>query len=113
MSGWDVLKELKDNQTTADTPIIISSVYENRNIASQSGITDYLVKPFEPGQLIRMVQKAFNGKLNSKMMVSSDNGLTEVILGMLSSRGICVKRIEQSGNILVITLGGEEGLENE
>lgn len=113
MSGWDVLKELKNNQSTADTPIIISSVYENKKIASESGIADYLVKPFEPGLLIRMVQKAFNGKFNSKMMVNSYDGLTDVILEMLRSRGISIKRIEHSGKILIITLEEEEGLENE
>ncbi|HEY5585769.1 MAG TPA: ATP-binding protein, partial [Ruminiclostridium sp.] len=113
MSGWDVLKELKKNQTTVDTPIIISSVYENKDIASQNGIADYLVKPFEPGQLIKMAHKASNGKLNSKMMVKSDDGLTEIILEMLSSRKIGVKQIEHSGNILIITLDGEEGHEDE
>lgn len=82
------------------------------NIASQNGITDYLVKPFEPEQLIMMVQKALNGKNNSKVMVNSDNGLNEVVLEMLSNRKIGVKKIEQSGNILIITLDTEEGLSN-
>lgn len=109
MNGWDVLKELKSNQTTADIPIVISSVYENKGIASQNDITDYLVKPFEPEQLIRVVQKALNGKLNSKMMVNGNGGLTDVILEMLKSRGISVKQIEHSGNMLIITLKEEEG----
>lgn len=113
MSGWDVLKELKNNQSTVNTPIIISSINENKNIASQNDIADYLVKPFEPEQLIKMVQKASNGKLNSKMVIKSVDGLTEVILEMLTSRKIGVKKVEHSGNILYITLDGEEGLENE
>lgn len=113
LKGWDVLKELKGNQATANIPIIISSVYGNKIVASQNNITDYLVKPFEPEQLIKMVENALNGKLNAKMMLNGHGGLTDVILEMLDSRGICVKRIEHSGNILIITLEWEEGLENE
>ncbi|HYE82482.1 MAG TPA: ATP-binding protein [Clostridia bacterium] len=113
LNGWDVLKNLKNSQETVNIPIIISSVYENKDVASQSNIADYLVKPFEPEQLIRMVQKSLNGKLASKMMVNNGDGLTETILDMLISNGIGVKQIDHSGNILIITLEGEEGLNNE
>ena len=113
LSGWDVLRELKSNQETANIPIIISSVYENKDVASQNNIAEYLVKPFEPEQLIRIVQKSLNGKFDSKMMVNNGNGLTEAILNMLINNGIGVKQIDHSGNILIITLEGEEGLGNE
>jgi CheY-like chemotaxis protein len=113
LNGWDVLSELKSRQETANIPIIVSSVYENKDVASQSDITDYLVKPFEPEQLLKMVQKALNGKFRSKMMVNSDEVLTEVILDMLNSRGILVKQIDHSGNILIITIDVEEGSGNE
>ncbi len=113
LNGWDVLQELKSSQETANIPIIISSVYENKDAASQSNIADYLVKPFEPEQLLRMERKALNGKYNSKMMVNNDGGLKEVILDMLNNRGIVVRQIDHSGNIMIITLDGEEGLKNE
>ena len=109
LNGWDVLKKLKSSQETANIPIIISSVYENKDIASQRNIADYLVKPFEPEQLMKVVQKAFNGKLNSKMMVNSGDVLTETILDMLDNIGIGVKEIDHSGNMVIITLEGEEG----
>lgn len=110
LNGWDVLKELKNNEITVETPIIISSIYENRDIAFQSDITDYLVKPFEPEQLLNMTRKALNGNANSKMMCNSDHGLNGIIIEMLDSKGIGVKQIEHSGNILIITLKGKEGL---
>jgi len=113
LNGWDVLKELKGNQGTSNIPIIISSVYEYKNAASQGDISDYLMKPYEPEQLIKMVKKALNGKLNSKMMLNNGDGLTETILDMLTNNGIGVKQIDHSGNILIITLEGEEGLGNE
>lgn len=113
LNGWDVLQVLKSCQETVNIPIIISSVYENKAAASRANIADYLVKPFESEQLIRMVNKALNGKLDSKMAVNNNDGLTDVILDMLNTRGISVKKIDYSGNMLIITLEGEEGLENE
>lgn len=112
LNGWDVVKELKNDSSTADTPIIISSVYENKNNPSCNDISDYLVKPFEPEQMVKVVRKALNGNLNSKMMVNSDENLREDILLTLKNKGISVKRIEHSGNMLIITLDGEEGLLN-
>jgi len=109
MNGWDVLKELKNNQATADIPIVISSVCENKGIASKNDITDYLVKPFEPEQLKKVVHKALKGKLNSKMMVNGNGALSDAILEILKNRGIGVRQIERAGNMLVITLEGEEG----
>lgn len=114
LNGWDVLKELKSRKDTTDTPIIITSVYENKNMALQKDITDYLVKPFEPEQLMNMVNRALNGKVNSKMLVNNENdNIIEIVLKMLNSKGIGVKQIELSENILIITLEGKEGLKDE
>lgn len=114
LTGWDVFKKLKDNQRTSNIPIIISSVYDDKNMASQSGIENYLVKPFDLKQLANMVKKALNGNLSSKMMVNNSDGkLEEIIVNMLSNKGIFVKQIEHSGNMLVITLDREEGYQYE
>ena len=47
------------------------------------------------------------------MMIYYDEKLKEEILYTLNSKGIGVKSIEHSGNLLIITLDGEEGLLNE
>lgn len=113
LNGWDVVKELKSDNSIANTPIVISSVYENKNNISYTDISDYLVKPFEPEQLVKVVRKALNGNLNSKMMINSDEKLMKEILYTLDSKGICIKKIEHSGNMLIITLDGEEGFLDE
>ena len=112
MNGWDVLKELKSNPTTVDTPIIISSAYENKKDIFKAGISDYLVKPFEPEQLVKVVRKALNGMLKAKMVLNSDEQLIEYLFVVLRNKGIEVRSIEHSGNMLMITLNKEEGLFN-
>jgi len=109
LNGWDVVKELKNNPSTADIPIIISSIYENKNDSSCTDISDYLVKPFKPEQLIKVVKKALEGTLDSKMAVNIDKELEEEILLLLKNKGMSAKSIEHSGDTLIITLDREEG----
>jgi signal transduction histidine kinase/putative methionine-R-sulfoxide reductase with GAF domain len=45
MSGWDVLRALKGNQETADIPVIILSLIEQKDAGIELGAADYLVKP--------------------------------------------------------------------
>ncbi|HZK57250.1 MAG TPA: PAS domain S-box protein [Clostridia bacterium] len=113
LNGWDVVRELKNQDSTAAVPIIISSVYENKGDPSYVDILDYLVKPFEPKQLVGVVRRALNGNLDSKMMVNGDKNLKEKVWRILKDKGINVKDIESSGDILVITLDKGEGLSDE
>ncbi|MFA5535962.1 MAG: PAS domain S-box protein [Bacillota bacterium] len=112
LNGWDVLKRLKGNPATVDTPIIISSAYENKKDIFKADISDYLVKPFESEQLIKVVRKALNGMLKAKMVLNSDEQLIEYLFAVLKDKGIEVRSIEHSGNMLMITLNEEEGLLN-
>ncbi len=109
MSGWDVIREFKKNRATTGTPIVIISAYENKSIASERGINDYLVKPFEPDQLLNAINKALDGKLDSGKTVGNGNGLTNMVSKMLGGYNIEVKHVDHSENILIITLNREEG----
>lgn len=108
LSGWDVVKRLKDDSVTADIPIIISSIYENKDNGLSSRVTEYLTKPFEPQQMFDVVKKALRGNLRSKMMVNGDEKFKKEILDALGDKGIHVKNIEQSGDLLIITLDRKE-----
>jgi len=45
MSGWAVIRALKDNAETANIPIVVHSVEDNRPRALAAGACDVLVKP--------------------------------------------------------------------
>jgi CheY-like chemotaxis protein len=56
MDGWRVLQALRSNPTTADIPVIVCSIVDNRALGYRLGATDYLVKPVESERLLSALQ---------------------------------------------------------
>jgi len=107
LTGWDVVKALKDNDKTAHIPVIISSIYEKNAESQTKGISDYLVKPFIPKQLLNVVHKVMRENVGAKMFMHGDERLDEHVVNILRSNGIKVKEIKSTDNILMITLDGD------
>ncbi|MDD5674790.1 MAG: response regulator [Chitinivibrionales bacterium] len=58
MDGWEVLKKLKESPQTARIPVIIFTAKEYSNgyaLALKQGAIDYIAKPFELEELVRML----------------------------------------------------------
>ncbi len=54
--GWQVLKELKEDEETKDIPVIIVSIIENKTLAFSLGAADYFVKPLDGHSLLRRIK---------------------------------------------------------
>jgi diguanylate cyclase (GGDEF)-like protein len=50
--GWEVLQTLKSDPQTADIPVIIHSIVDNKELAFALGATDYLMKPLDKEALL-------------------------------------------------------------
>lgn len=50
-SGWEILRDLKEDPETADIPVIMASILSERARALEMGADEYLVKPFKPEKL--------------------------------------------------------------
>ena len=53
--GWAVIQEVKKDPETADIPVIICSILEEKDRAYQLGAVDYLVKPILESELVSAV----------------------------------------------------------
>jgi signal transduction histidine kinase/ActR/RegA family two-component response regulator/HAMP domain-containing protein len=53
--GWELLRDLKSNADTALVPIVIVSATENRQLAQSLGAADYLVKPVDQRDLLKVI----------------------------------------------------------
>jgi CheY-like chemotaxis protein len=55
-SGWQVLEDLKSNEATRDTPVIVCSIDDNTTRSENMGAAKHLMKPFIEGDLIKAVR---------------------------------------------------------
>jgi signal transduction histidine kinase/CheY-like chemotaxis protein len=62
MSGWDVLKNLKNDPLTASTPIIVMSILDQRSQGMALGANSYLVKPVRRDVLLAQVEQVLHGR---------------------------------------------------
>jgi DNA-binding response OmpR family regulator len=52
LGGWDVLARLKEHPATADIPVVIVSMVDERGAGFALGAAEYLVKPVDRGKLL-------------------------------------------------------------
>jgi CheY-like chemotaxis protein len=60
MNGFEVLRELRDNEKTKKIPVVICSTKStdfDKSWSMDLGADAYVVKPFEPEQLVSIVQR--------------------------------------------------------
>jgi DNA-binding response OmpR family regulator len=60
IDGWETLSRLKEDAETKDIPVIIFTAREHsrgRQLAREMGAADYFQKPFEPDELIAIVEE--------------------------------------------------------
>jgi DNA-binding response OmpR family regulator len=59
VNGFDVLRVLKSDEETRDIPVIIltaSNRHDDRETARKLGAEQYITKPFQPAELLKVVR---------------------------------------------------------
>ncbi|MRH43358.1 PAS domain S-box protein [Aquibacillus halophilus] len=54
-TGWEVIKNIKNQSHLVNTPIFISSALEEKEKAQELGVDDYLTKPYPPNKLSTVI----------------------------------------------------------
>ncbi|MGC6489133.1 MAG: response regulator [Planctomycetota bacterium] len=60
IDGWETLTRLKQDPQTADVPVVIFTAREHargHQRSAEMGAADYFRKPFEPDELVELVEK--------------------------------------------------------
>jgi signal transduction histidine kinase/CheY-like chemotaxis protein len=72
MAGWSVLAQLKNDPVTADIPVVVVSMIDNRNLGYALGASDYLTKPIDRERLASILLRHASGKVNTVLVVEDE-----------------------------------------
>ena len=73
MDGWTVLMKLKEDAETADTPVVMLSIVDEKKIGYTLGAADYLTKPVDRSRLLHVMEKHCRGRFTGPVLVVDDD----------------------------------------
>jgi len=106
MDGWAVLTALKGDPATADIPVIMLTVVDDKQIGFALGAADYFTKPIDWGRLNAALQK-YRKPANhqSVLIVEDDQQTREMLRRALAREGWQVVEAE-NGRVALQRLDG-------
>ena len=129
LSGYDVLRVLKNDDTTREIPVIVISALENRDKGLMLGAADYITKPVDEERLFDSIQRVMNeGQRNNRcrvMIIDRDRESCREIAEAMKGRNFEViqsccdtedirKGLEATPDIILVDMGlVEDGYINE
>src|SRR5690554_6280039 len=101
VDGWYVLRQLKQDLRTVHIPVMMLIIVHDKKAGYSLGADDYLVKPVERKQLIKVLTRYARQILDQPVMLVEDDGLT---------REMMTRTIERQGWEVRCATDGVEGL---
>jgi CheY-like chemotaxis protein len=94
IDGWDVIRELKDDQALRDIPVFFASIIDDRRAGIALGAADYFVKPVDHdallAQLAQHVSPVVASEQSSVLVVDPDDSTRRAVEEHLRAEGIDV-----------------------
>jgi len=106
VDGWEVITQLKSDETTSGIPIVVVTVVDNPELGLALGALDYFVKPVDTGALLKRLNsfdfKRISGKDEVRVLVVDDDP---------ANRTWLTEALEPAGFTVLSASGGREGIE--
>jgi CheY-like chemotaxis protein len=102
--GWELIKDLKSNKETAEIPVVILSIVDNKPLGFSLGVTDYLLKPIDRDALVATLTRIALRPVKDILVVDDDEGVREILDDMLKREGYRVS-LAQNGVEAIASLG--------
>jgi signal transduction histidine kinase/DNA-binding response OmpR family regulator len=97
MDGWEVLSVLKGDPVTADIPVIMMSMLDEREIGFALGATDFIMKPIDRKRLSGLLKKLVDeqGQVGDVLLVENDETYRTTLTQALEQHGW---RVQMAGS---------------
>ena len=106
VDGWEVITQLKSDQSTSGIPIVVVSVVDNPELGISLGAIDYFVKPVDGRELVKRLSgfhlERTPGKDEIRVLVVDDEP---------ANRTWLAKTLEPAGFTVVPASGGREAIQ--
>ncbi|MCG3163946.1 MAG: Sensor histidine kinase RcsC [Acidobacteria bacterium] len=102
MDGWAVLSALKADAATADLPVIMLTIVDEKNLGYALGAAEYLNKPIDRERLLSLLEKYRPEVQTGSVLVVEDDAATRDVLRRL---------LEKEGWRVIEAENGRVGLE--
>jgi CheY-like chemotaxis protein/anti-sigma regulatory factor (Ser/Thr protein kinase) len=91
INGWDVLKHLKNDSSTADIPILVISMDDNKKCSLLCGAFAHLTKPVDKAHLLSILQElktTINTSVSPRILIVDDEpGIVELLSSIIKQEG--------------------------
>ncbi len=102
MDGWAVLTKLKEDPDTANIPVVILTIVDDKHFGHTLGATEYLTKPVDRDRLSAIIHKLRHPPIPGQVLVVDDDA---------DVREMLVRTMERQGWSSVTASDGREALE--
>jgi GAF domain-containing protein/CheY-like chemotaxis protein len=92
MDGWAVLTALKADPELADTPVIMLTIVDDKNLGYALGASDYLTKPIDRERLTAVLRQ--HRRDRPVLVVDDDDNVRQLLRRMLEPEGYTVVEAE-------------------
>jgi signal transduction histidine kinase/CheY-like chemotaxis protein len=110
MDGWSVLSALKNDPDLRETPIVILTMADNKNLGYALGATEYLMKPIDRERMAAVLRKYSRLSHNPILVVEDDPNTRDLLRSILTKDGWSVQTAENGRVALEKVSGTRPGL---
>jgi CheY-like chemotaxis protein len=95
MDGWTVLSALKADPETVDIPVIVMTMFDDKEMGFALGASDYMTKPVNRDRLMSVLRRHHQGHLPCHVLVVEDDPeIRQMVRRVLEKEGWTVREAE-------------------
>lgn len=87
MDGWAVLSALKADPATADIPVVMMTMVEDKPMGFALGASDYLTKPIDKARVLETVARRVGHRSEDVLIVEDDPMAADIVRRTLEADG--------------------------